>query len=66
VAPISRISVKTHVGDFRENLLGISSSVEIGSELFRNLPQVQRIAQFSQRYYAAIQVLSSREDESVF
>jgi hypothetical protein len=54
------------LGIFVKICWGISSSVEIGPELFRNLPQVQRMAQFSQRYYAAIQVLSSRENESVF
>jgi hypothetical protein len=50
-APMSRISVKEHLGDFHENLLGKHSLVKIDPK-------------FSVRYYNAIKSLPTKEAES--
>jgi hypothetical protein len=65
VAPISRISVKEHLGDFHETLLGKPSLVKIGPKLLTSYLENLRMAQCSLRHYIAIKALPSKEAESV-
>jgi hypothetical protein len=54
IAPISRIAVKGHIGDFSENLLGRPSLVKMGPKLSRNLLEDLSVLQCIRRHYIAI------------
>ena len=60
VAPISRISLKTYIEDFHENLLGKPSFVKIGPKLLRTEIADFSVLQCTWRHYFAIKSLSSR------
>jgi len=64
VAPISWISLKVYIGDFRENLLGKSSFVKIVPKLSRSLLEYLNMLQCIQRQYMTINALPSKEAES--
>ena len=59
VASISRISVKAHIEDLREDLLGKPSLVKIGPKVLRSWLDDLGMAHFSLRHYIAIKALSS-------
>jgi hypothetical protein len=65
VVPISRISVKEHLRDFHESLLGKTSLVKIGPNVLLSYLENLRMAQCSLRHYIAIKALPSKEAESV-
>jgi len=61
VAPISWISLKVYIGDFRENHLGKPSFVKIVPKLSRCLLEDLSMLQCNRRHYMAINALPSKD-----
>jgi hypothetical protein len=64
VAPISCISLKAYIGDFRENLLRKPSLVKISPKMLSSYPEALWMTLCSLGHYIAIKALSSREVDS--